>query len=69
MIEYELRKPHNYLHVLNLCLCIAAQFSDFKEKIHKLFPVVYDTKFLSYELKKILKKEGMITCTLCCALP
>ena len=56
--------------LLHLCLYISAQFNDFKEKIHKLFPVIYDTKFMSYEMKKILKKEGMITfSTLCCALP
>jgi len=56
--------------LMQLCLCISAQFSEFKEKIHTLFPVIYDTKFLSYEMKKIVRKEGMITCsTLCCSLP
>jgi len=56
--------------LLQLCLCISAQFSDFKKKMHILFPVIYDTKFLSYEMRKIVRKEGMITCsTLCCALP
>jgi hypothetical protein len=60
----------NIYMLLHISLFISAQFSDFKKKIHKLFPVIYDTKFLSYEMKKILKKEGIITCsTLCCILP
>lgn len=63
----ELKKPivgHNLL--LDLMIMynqfheqLPTQFSDFKEKIHKLFPVIYDTKFLSYEMKKILKKEDL----------
>ncbi|GFG28528.1 hypothetical protein Cfor_08890 [Coptotermes formosanus] len=63
----ELKKPivgHNLL--LDLMIMynqfheqLPTQFSDFKKKIHKLFPVIYDTKFLSYEMKKILKKEDL----------
>ncbi|XP_018058085.1 PREDICTED: poly(A)-specific ribonuclease PARN-like domain-containing protein 1 isoform X1 [Atta colombica] len=31
------------------------KYIDFKNNIHQLFPTIYDTKFLSYELKKILQ--------------
>ncbi|XP_018346792.1 PREDICTED: poly(A)-specific ribonuclease PARN-like domain-containing protein 1 isoform X1 [Trachymyrmex septentrionalis] len=33
------------------------KYIDFKNNIHQLFPTIYDTKFLSYELKKILQTE------------
>jgi hypothetical protein len=39
---------------------VSAQLNDFKEKIHRLFPVIYDTKFLSFEMKKILSKRGTV---------
>lgn len=47
-------------------LCISAQLSDFKEKIHRMFPVIYDTKYLSFEIKKIMKREGKILCNILC---
>lgn len=31
------------------------KYKDFKTEIHQIFPLVYDTKYVSYELKKILK--------------
>jgi len=36
----------------------AEKYIDFKTNIHQLFPTIYDTKFLSYELKKILQIQG-----------
>ncbi|XP_033230635.1 pre-piRNA 3'-exonuclease trimmer-like [Belonocnema kinseyi] len=33
------------------------KYTEFKENIHRLFPLVYDTKLLSYELRKTLQKE------------
>jgi hypothetical protein len=54
----------NVYMLLHLYLYISAQFNGFKEKIHKLFPVIYDTKFLSYDMKKILKKEGTVVSVL-----
>ncbi|KAJ9597777.1 hypothetical protein L9F63_011385 [Diploptera punctata] len=63
----ELRKPivgHNLL--LDLMIMynqfhkpLPSQFGVFKEKIHKLFPVVYDTKYLSFELRKLVRREDM----------
>ncbi|XP_075220948.1 pre-piRNA 3'-exonuclease trimmer-like isoform X4 [Lycorma delicatula] len=32
-------------------------YSVFKKKINTLFPKIYDTKYISYELRKVLKKE------------
>ncbi|XP_024876104.1 pre-piRNA 3'-exonuclease trimmer-like [Temnothorax curvispinosus] len=33
------------------------KYTDFKNNIHKLFPTIYDTKFLSFELREILQTE------------
>ncbi|KAG5325773.1 PNDC1 ribonuclease, partial [Pseudoatta argentina] len=33
------------------------KYIDFKNNIHQLFPTIYDTKFLSYELRKILQTQ------------
>ncbi|XP_011631295.1 pre-piRNA 3'-exonuclease trimmer-like isoform X2 [Pogonomyrmex barbatus] len=33
------------------------KYNEFKNNIHKLFPIIYDTKFLSFELREILKTE------------
>lgn len=33
------------------------KYSTFKKNIHQLFPTLFDTKYLSYELKKVLQKE------------
>lgn len=63
----ELQKPivgHNIL--LDLMFMykqfheqLPTQLNDFKEKIHRLFPVIYDTKFLSFQMKKIIITEDM----------
>lgn len=37
------------------------KYSTFKKNIHQLFPTLFDTKYLSYELKKVLQKEGMFS--------
>lgn len=34
------------------------KYIDFKKNIHQLFPTIYDTKFLSFELREILTTEG-----------
>lgn len=33
------------------------KYIDFKKNIHQLFPTIYDTKFLSFELREILRTE------------
>ncbi|XP_025157816.1 pre-piRNA 3'-exonuclease trimmer isoform X2 [Harpegnathos saltator] len=33
------------------------KYIDFKNNIHKLFPLIYDTKFLSFELREILDPQ------------
>nr|CAD7204609.1 unnamed protein product [Timema douglasi] len=33
-----------------------AKYTDFKKKIMSLFPTIYDTKFLSFELRKELSR-------------
>ncbi|KMQ98242.1 poly -specific ribonuclease parn-like domain-containing protein 1 protein [Lasius niger] len=33
------------------------KYTDFKDNIHQLFPTVYDTKFLSFELRELLSTE------------
>ncbi|XP_014481530.1 PREDICTED: poly(A)-specific ribonuclease PARN-like domain-containing protein 1 [Dinoponera quadriceps] len=33
------------------------KYIDFKNSIHKLFPTIYDTKFLSFELRELLHPE------------
>ncbi|XP_069669242.1 pre-piRNA 3'-exonuclease trimmer-like isoform X2 [Periplaneta americana] len=61
----ELKKPivgHNLLVDLMIMYNqfhehLPTHLTHFKKKIHSLFPVIYDTKFLSFELKKLLKKE------------
>ncbi|XP_023704440.1 pre-piRNA 3'-exonuclease trimmer isoform X3 [Cryptotermes secundus] len=63
----ELKKPivgHNIL--LDLMIMynqfheqLPTRLNDFKEEIHRLFPVIYDTKFLSFQMRKILIKEDM----------
>ncbi|KAH0947464.1 hypothetical protein HN011_011598 [Eciton burchellii] len=35
------------------------KYSDFKNNMHQLFPRIYDTKFLSYILRKFLEAEDM----------
>lgn len=35
----------------------AEKYTDFKDNIHQLFPTVYDTKFLSFELRELLSTE------------
>ena len=35
---------------------LPSRYSEFKSNIHTLFPQIYDTKFLSFELKKVLDK-------------
>ncbi|PSN35310.1 Pre-piRNA 3'-exonuclease trimmer [Blattella germanica] len=72
----ELRKPivgHNLL--LDLMIMynqfqepLPTKFSVFKEKIHNMFPQIYDTKFLSFELKKFLKKEDFWESNILCDL-
>nr|XP_031827939.1 pre-piRNA 3'-exonuclease trimmer-like isoform X1 [Nomia melanderi] len=37
------------------------KYKEFKNNIHSIFPQVYDTKFLSYQLKKINKKVSWKT--------
>jgi len=37
----------------------AEKYIDFKNNIHQLFPIIYDTKFLSFELREILQTEGI----------
>lgn len=32
-------------------------YNEFKKNIHELFPQIYDTKFLSYEVRKLFSKE------------
>lgn len=39
------------------------KYSDFKTNIHKLFPIIFDTKLISYELKNILKTEDTTALT------
>ncbi|XP_014240094.1 pre-piRNA 3'-exonuclease trimmer-like [Cimex lectularius] len=34
-------------------------FSEFKSELHRLFPHIYDTKFMSYEIKKMSKKDAL----------
>lgn len=63
----ELRKPivgHNLL--LDLMIMynqfheqLPTQFTMFKQRIHTMFPVIYDTKFLSFELKKLVSREDL----------
>ena len=43
---------------MNIICFFAEKYIDFKNNIHQLFPTIYDTKFLSYELKKILQIHG-----------
>ncbi|KAL6437322.1 hypothetical protein ACFW04_005079 [Cataglyphis niger] len=33
------------------------KYTDFKDNIHQLFPTIYDTKFLSFELRELLSTE------------
>ncbi|XP_072760926.1 pre-piRNA 3'-exonuclease trimmer [Anoplolepis gracilipes] len=33
------------------------KYTDFKNSIHQLFPTIYDTKFLSFELRELLSPE------------
>lgn len=33
------------------------KYIDFKNNMHQLFPIIYDTKFLSFELREILQTE------------
>ncbi|CAK9831519.1 Pre-piRNA 3'-exonuclease trimmer [Anthophora retusa] len=35
-------------------------YKEFKKNIHSLFPQIYDTKYLSYELQRILKRDEVI---------
>ncbi|XP_020708976.2 pre-piRNA 3'-exonuclease trimmer-like isoform X2 [Athalia rosae] len=37
---------------------LPTKYSDFKSNIHRLFPTIYDTKHLSFELRKIVGKDG-----------
>ncbi|XP_015602322.1 pre-piRNA 3'-exonuclease trimmer isoform X2 [Cephus cinctus] len=60
-----LKKPivgHNVL--LDLMLMhhqfykpLPKRYSEFKKNIHQLFPTIYDTKFISYEMKNLVDKE------------
>ncbi|XP_022105133.1 poly(A)-specific ribonuclease PNLDC1-like isoform X2 [Acanthaster planci] len=63
----ELKKPvigHNFLTDLlflhsKFYKPLPAKFKDFKRNIHKLFPHLYDTKFLIMEIRKNLEEEGL----------
>jgi len=46
------------LWIINQEQWILAKYSDFKNNMHQLFPRIYDTKFLSYILRKFLEAEG-----------
>ena len=37
---------------VHLCCCFTESLQDFKSEVHKLFPLIYDTKFLAYEIRK-----------------
>lgn len=34
------------------------KYAHFKDNIHQLFPIIYDTKFLSYKLRDLLHVNG-----------
>ncbi|XP_076232531.1 pre-piRNA 3'-exonuclease trimmer isoform X2 [Calliopsis andreniformis] len=38
---------------------LPSKYNEFKNNVHTLFPEIYDTKFLSFELKKVLNKGVM----------
>lgn len=42
------------LFIINYFPFITEKYETFKKNINQLFPLVYDTKFLSFEMKKIL---------------
>lgn len=33
------------------------KYTNFKDSLHQLFPTIYDTKFLSFELRELLSTE------------
>lgn len=40
---------------VNSCMsvvCFTESLQDFKSEVHKLFPLIYDTKFLAFEIRK-----------------
>ena len=37
---------------MHLCCCFTESLQDFKSEVHKLFPLIYDTKFLAFEIGK-----------------
>ncbi|XP_053598908.1 pre-piRNA 3'-exonuclease trimmer [Microplitis demolitor] len=38
---------------------LPSNYLDFKKEIHKIFPCIYDTKFISYELKRKLDTDSL----------
>lgn len=40
-----------------ICLCLSDNLEVFKKKIISLFPLVYDTKHISYELREVMDRE------------
>ena len=50
------------INILNLFLnFITEKYETFKNSIHELFPLVYDTKHLSFELKNVMNKGKSLT--------
>ena len=37
---------------MHVCCCFTESLQDFKSEVHKLFPLIYDTKFLAFEIRK-----------------
>ena len=37
---------------MHLFCCFSESLQDFKSEVHKLFPLIYDTKFLAFEIRK-----------------
>lgn len=61
----KVKKPLVFHNALSDLLIFFHQFLDplptryesFKHSVHQMFPIVYDTKFISNEMKFLVKKE------------